>query len=107
MGKGKLSITCVTTRYQYENGNIIVMGQVSRLTEDNRVSEFTGTVNKPGENGVPGELIGNFRGVQRGKKMNYSLNEMTLDNQDTVQAAIREIEPQLITIEAEAEQPAE
>lgn len=105
MGKGKLTLTGVTTRYQYENGNITVEGQISRQTEDNKVTEFTGIVRKPGENGMPGEMIGNFRGVQRGENMNYSLNEMTLDNQDTVQAAIREIEPQLITIEAE--QPAE
>ena len=104
MGKGKLVITGVTTLYNYENGNVVVVGQVGRSVTDNKVTEFTGLVRKPGKDGVPGEVIGNFRGVQRGEEMNYSLNEMTLDNQDVVQAAIREIEPQIITA---AEQPAE
>lgn len=104
MGKGNLTLKKVTTDYQYENGEVTVEGHISRAIEEDKVTEFTGIVRLPGENGMPGEVIGNFRGVQRGEVMNYSFNEMTLDNNDVVKAAVREVEPLMITTKAEAEE---
>ena len=103
MGKGKLTLKTVMTDYSYENGNI-VQGNIKCQADDKKVIEHSGSVYKPNESGQIGEMIGSFRGVMRGDEMRYSLSEMTLDNQDVVKAAIREVEPLLIPTQTDANQ---
>jgi hypothetical protein len=100
MGKGQLTLKSVTTDYQYQNENL-VQGCIKRNAETGAVMEHRGCVGKPREDGSMGEIIGNFYGAQRGEKLKYSFNEMTLDNIDVVKAAIREVEPLLLPIKEE------
>lgn len=98
MEKGKLTLKTVMTDYSYESGNI-VEGNIKCPAGDKKIIEHSGCVYKPNESGQRGEMIGSFRGVMRGDEMRYSLSEMTLDNQDVVKAAIREVEPKLLSAE--------
>lgn len=95
-------ITNQTTniQYIYKNDELIVNGNCAKDASNGNVQSISGScyVNNQNEQG---QFVGNFNGYSRDGKIKYSFSEVSLEDLDKVQAAIADIEEELLPLAAE------
>ena len=92
MGTFDITSSNISSQYNYNNENVIVVGNVKQDAETRELQSISGTAYRKDQHGEMGECIGNFNGNANNGVVKYSLSEMSHQDSDLVWSVIDEIE---------------
>ena len=92
MGTFDITSSNISSQYNYNNDNVIVVGNVKQDAVTSELQSISGTAYRKDQQGEMGECIGNFNGNASNGVVKYSLSEMSHQDSDLVWSAIDEIE---------------
>jgi hypothetical protein len=98
MGTFTIKSRQTTTRYEYENEQVIAIGNYTENTESSEVLSISGE-----QRTKDGQSIGNFNGYKRNGEMVFSYSEVPQEQLPAFQQAVTEIVAQIIPAEGGAE----
>lgn len=87
-----------TTQYEYENEQVIAIGNYTENTESSEVLSISGE-----QRTKDGQYIGNFNGYKRDGEMVFSYSDVPQEYMGTFQQAVTEVMAEIIPAEGGAE----
>lgn len=98
MGKLTIKSRQTTTQYEYENEQVIAIGNYTENTESSEVLSISGE-----QRTKDGQYIGNFNGYKRNGEMVFSYSEVPQEQLPAFQQAVTEVVAEIIPTEGGAE----
>lgn len=87
-----------TTQYEYENAQVIAIGNYTENTESSEVLSISGE-----QRTKDGQYIGNFNGYKRDGEMVFSYSDVPQEYMGVFQQAVTEVVAEIIPAEGGAE----
>ena len=98
MGTFTIKSRQTTTQYEYENEQVIAIGNYTENTESSEVLSISGE-----QRTKDGQYIGNFNGYKRDGEMVFSYSDVPQEYMGAFQQAVTEISAEIIPTEGGAE----
>jgi hypothetical protein len=77
-----------TSQFTYTADDLIITGGLTKTTEDNRLTDFSGEIHKPDGSG---DYLGNVSCHLQGEKYKMSINDVAEDMLEAVRCAASEL----------------
>lgn len=98
MGTFTIKSRQTTTQYEYENEQVIAIGNYTENTESSEVLSISGE-----QRTKDGQYIGNFNGYKRNGEMVFSYSDVPQEYMGAFQQAVTEVVAEIIPTEGGAE----